>query len=178
MKLLGPNGLNIPHAVITDSDPTVRTTGLSRIKKLLDYLAQEELAEAESDAEVIRLGERFGLFLTEGTFEVALFKSVGHETYARTIDELSGKRVAKQRAEDWKLDPTPMVEKDLLLDVENIGKGRFSQRWAQHIARSKSTSCPHSVSRALLHVVEKLNGAVLPSQSGGAAKEPRAMGGV
>ena len=75
LKLLGPRGLDITHAVITDSDPTLRTTGLARIRRLLEFLAPEELVGAGSDAEVVLLGKKHGLFLTEHTFEVALFRA-------------------------------------------------------------------------------------------------------
>src|SRR5262249_32041948 len=43
LKFLGPAGVNIPCAVITDADPNVRTPGLPRIRKLLEYLAPDEL---------------------------------------------------------------------------------------------------------------------------------------
>ena len=178
LKLLGPNGLDIPHAVITDSDPLVRTTGITRVRRLLEFLAPEALTDAVSDSDVVLLGKSFGLFLTEHTFEVALFKSGRHISYAKTIEELSDKTVAKRRAATWKRNPSSMAAYKLLLDIDAVGKGRFSQRWAQHIAQFNSRKCPPSVSEALAHVVKYINDPVIPHGGGRTSEEPPAMGGV
>jgi len=178
LKLLGANGLNIPHAVITDTDPRAKNTGYKRIRKMLDYLAPEALAEGDSDDKIAEIGERFGLFLTEDTFEIALFRSGRHKSYARTIEELSAKKIAMRRASAWKADPGSMVVSKLLLDVDAIGKGRFSQRWARHVAGSSSIRCPQSVSGALRYVVGKIDGAALSGRGGNAPQEPPAVGSL
>ena len=71
LKFLGPDGLNIPCAVVTDADPGVRTTGVARIRTLLGWLATEELDPLATDDDVIDLGKQHGLFVTDDTFEVA-----------------------------------------------------------------------------------------------------------
>jgi len=156
LKFLGPNGLNIPHAVITDEDPAVRTPGLSRVKRLLEYLNTAALAKAMNDVEVIALGKQHGLFLTENTFEVALFQSGRYSSFARTIAELSTNTAAKERAEAWKTDHSKLDIPKMLGDVEAIGKGRFAQRWAFHVSGINHKGCPKSVLEALDHVARQL----------------------
>jgi putative ATP-dependent endonuclease of OLD family len=167
LKLLGPAGLNIPCAVITDADPNVRTPGLPRIRKLLEYLAPGELDCLTTDDEVIDLGSRHGLFLTDDTFEVALFRSGRHPSFARTMGQLSSNPVAKTRANGWKANPGSLDVNRMLLDIEAIGKGRFSQRWALHISRSNSKRCPTSVTEALEYVTSRIQSHTLPGGSGG-----------
>ena len=178
LKFLGPNGLNIPCAVITDSDPNVRTPGLPRIRKLLDYLAPDDLALLTTEDAVIDLGKQHGLFLTEQTFEVALFRSGRHVSFARTMTELSSRRVAKERAARWKADPNTLDVDRMLLDIEAIGKGRFSQRWAHHISRSTRRRCPQSVAEALDHVASRVQSYTLPGSGGGTSEEPGPVEGV
>jgi putative ATP-dependent endonuclease of OLD family len=167
LKFLGPNGLNIPCAVITDADPNVRTPGLPRIKKLLEHLASDEHADLTTDGEVIDLGKLHGLFLTDHTFEVALFRSGRHPSFAKTMAQLSSNLAAKMRANRWKANPTNLDVDKMLKDIEAIGKGRFSQRWALHVARSKSKHCPTSVREALNYVASRIQSQALPGRSGG-----------
>lgn len=156
LKFLGPTGLNIPCAVVTDADPGVQTTGLARVRKLLEFLAPDELDEFAVAGEVITLGNRRGIFLTDDTFEVALFRSGRHNTFATTMGDLSSITVAKTRATAWKTNPATLDVEKMLKDIDAIGKGRFSQRWAQHISRGKSKSSPRSVLEAIEYVASRV----------------------
>lgn len=171
LKFLGPSGLNIPCAVITDADPDVRNPGLPWIKRLLEYLAPDELDGLTADDEVIDLGKQHGLFLTDNTFEVALFRSGRHPSFARTMAQLSSNTAAKIRANGWKANPGSLDVNRMLADIEAIGKGRFSQRWALHVSRSKSKHCPASVREALEYVADLIQSRNLPGGSGGASSE-------
>ncbi|MBX9677529.1 MAG: AAA family ATPase [Gemmataceae bacterium] len=172
LKFLGPTGLNIPYAVITDADPNVQITGLSRIRQLLEFLAPDDLEELADEDEIIDLGKRHGIFLTEDTFEVALFRGGRHASFATTMGELSSNAAAKTRATSWKANPTTLDVDKMLKDINAIGKGRFSQRWALRISRSKSKSCPTSVSEALKHVTSRIQVQALPESSDGTSEEP------
>jgi putative ATP-dependent endonuclease of OLD family len=171
LKFLGPDGLNIPFAVITDEDPDVRTTGLRRITGLLEYLSPDELAGTTTDDEVIELGKAHGLFLTPHTFEVGLFRSSRHISYAQTMSELSSSGIAKRRAAAWKNDPATLDVNKMLADIEAIGKGRFAQRWAYHLSRSTSRQCPLSVTEALAHVESCVRPRPLPDGGDGTSEE-------
>ncbi len=175
LKFLGPAGLNIPCAVITDSDPAEgdKTLGLPRVRRLLEHLDPDELAWATDDADVIALAKKHGIILTDHTFEVALFRCGRHFTFATTMAELTTSRAAKARSEAWKKAPATLDAARMLKDIEAIGKGRFAQRWADHISRSKSKACPQSVREALAYVAERVrpDAAALPGGSGGTPAE-------
>jgi putative ATP-dependent endonuclease of the OLD family len=152
LKFLGPNGLNIPCAVVTDADPDVQAT----------------LTTAD---EVIAVGNQHGIFLTDDTFEVALFRAGRHGSFARTMTELSASQIAKTRAAAWKANPTTLDVDKMLKDVDAIGKGRFAQRWAQHVSRAKSQGWPHSVSEALAYVSSRVQFRSVPEGGDGTADE-------
>lgn len=172
LKFLGSNGLNIPCAVVTDADPDVQTTGLGRLRKLLEFLGPDELEALTEDDEVLDLGRRHGIFLTDDTFEVALFRSGRHGTFARTMKELSSNQVAKSRAAAWKADPTTLNVDKMLKDVDAIGKGRFAQRWARNISIAGRKHCPKSVSEALDYVASRVQSRSVPESGEGVEEEP------
>jgi putative ATP-dependent endonuclease of the OLD family len=167
LKFLGPRGLNIPCAVITDADPNVRTSGLPRIRNLLEYLAPDELDGMTTADEVTDLAKRYGLFLTADTFEVALFRSGRYPSFTKTMRQLSSVKAAKTRANGWKSNPASLDVDRMLADIEAIGKGRFSQRRALHVSRSKRKKCPASVREALDYVASRIQSRTLPDRSGG-----------
>jgi len=156
IKFFGPSGLNIPFAVVTDSDPDTKHSGLQRVKKLLECLCPEEAAKLESDGDLVVLAGQHGLFLTKHTLEVALFGCGRHVTYWQTMCDLGGP-LPKQRAKKWKEGPTELDPVQMLKDVERIGKGRFAQRWAYHIARNTKRACPESIKAALKHVIDQIS---------------------
>lgn len=162
LKLVGPHGLNMPFAVITDADPDVRTPGVGRVRSFLEYLAPNEVSETDSDEDVVSLGEAHGLFLTDDTFEVALFRAGRHRTFERTMRELSSSGAAKKRAREWKDDPSSLDQDRMLRDIDAIGKGRFAQRWARHISQSNRRLAPRSVIEALNHVIARIRRQPVP----------------
>ena len=172
LKFLGPTGLDIPFAVVTDADPDVQTTGLARIRKLLDFLAPDELEELTEPNEVIDLGKQHGLFLTDNTFEVALFRKRRHISFATTMGELTTNTAAKARANAWKDDPASLDMEKMLKDIDAIGKGRFAQRWAHHISSAKSKGCPQSVLEALEYVASRVQFQSVSESSEGTEEEP------
>lgn len=172
LKFLGPSGLNIPCAVVTDADPDVQTTGLSRLRKLLEFLDPDELEALTEDDEVIDLGRRHGIFLSDDTFEVALFRSGRHGSFASTMRELSTNTAAKVRANGWKANPASLDVSRMMKDIDAIGKGRFAQRWAHHISRFTTKKCPTSITEALKYVASRVRSRSVPQGGEGVEEEP------
>ena len=159
VKFIGRSGLNLPFAVVTDSDPDKEGNliGVSRLRKLLKHLRPDELYEDEDDDDdTIALAKQAGLFITVHTFEVALFSCGRYHSYNQTIGELSENKAAHARAQAWATDPKQLDTSKLLADVSEVGKGRFAQRWASNIDRRGGTAWPLSVREAIEHVARLL----------------------
>jgi putative ATP-dependent endonuclease of OLD family len=155
LKFISPSGLNIPYAVITDTDPmpTGEFLGLSRVRTLLEYLNPDALETTQNDDDVIELAKQQGIFLTDHTLEVALFRSGRHKTFCQTMQELTTNAAARERAGNWRADPSTLDPRKMLSDIKAIGKGRFAQRWADRISHSNCDLAPQSIKEALQHVV-------------------------
>jgi len=161
VKFIGPDGLALPFTVITDEDPSKdqdeTSLGVERIRRLLDVFVEDELDE-EDDDEILDVAEHNGIFMTEHTLEVALFKCGRSGSYKAVTEDLSTNSRAKNRARAWKNNPDSLDSERLLKDIEEVGKGRFAQRWASRIlANKKSRLCPASIKDALKYVVAALN---------------------
>lgn len=141
-KLLGPSGLDIPHAIITDGDPAVHdadVTGLQRGIGLLD-LDQRADASGELNAGLManlrqRL-ERSMIFVGAVSLEadVALADPAVVTTAFR---ELVAGRVARRRfgelVETMTNDPSPDNQRLVVGAIDRLGKGRFAQELAKHL---------------------------------------------
>ena len=158
LKFLGPGGLDIPCAVLTDTNPKNDGTsyGLPRLKKLLVQLAGAEGVAGLDAEELLNLGRTHGVFLTDHTFEVALFRASRQTTFSQTMEDVSSSAKAKERAEAWKVAPATLDVAKMLSDIERVGKGRFAQRWAHWIGRNTSKACPASVTEALAYVSQRI----------------------
>jgi putative ATP-dependent endonuclease of OLD family len=157
VKLLGRNGLRIPFSVLTDEDPKAKTTCLAhnRVNKLLSTHVQDYKYAGTTPA-MFAAAKSHGVFVTPHTLEVAVFNSKRHIGISRTIEELTRNAKARKRAEGWRNDPSTLNTTTLLADIEAIGKGRFAQRLASRIAKSKSTACPDSVKEAIAYVADRV----------------------
>ena len=158
VKFFGPKGLNIPFAVVTDTDPIEgkEALGVGRLRRLLEYLCPKEAQKANDNEAFVELGKQNGVFLTPHTLEVALFRSGRRVTFYGTMQELSTNEAAKKRAEGWKDTPEDLDPEQMLKDIGAIGKGRFAQRWAYHISQQDTKLCPESVKAALAHVISQI----------------------
>lgn len=155
-KFFGPKGLNIPFAIVTDADPNTPQPGLARVRKILEYLCPKPLAKATDDAAVEALANKYGIFITDETFEVALWKSGRRHSYSKTIAEL-GTGPAGKRAKNWTDDSKTFDQETMLKDIDGVGKGRFAQRWAHHIGvQGKPDLCPSSIKDALTNVINRI----------------------
>jgi putative ATP-dependent endonuclease of OLD family len=154
VKLLGPRGLNIPFAVLTDFDPldSGKNLGEKRIINLLQYLVSDKKLNGKDQSELLSIARNGGLFLNEFTFEVDLFKCGRHKSICSTLLQLAGSQAARDRAQKWRDNPEDCEPEDLLSDIDKIGKGRFAQRLAGNM---KGNHCPPYVEKAIKHVVTK-----------------------
>lgn len=154
VKLLGPGGLDMPFAALTDFDPQEdgKNLGEKRILVLLPHLLPEKKLKGKDRAELLGIAPSCGLFLNKFTFEVDLFKCGRHKSICKTLVELAGSQSARDRAENWGDDPDELDPEALLKDIEKIGKGRFAQRLAGNM---KSKDCPPYIEKAIEYVATR-----------------------
>jgi putative ATP-dependent endonuclease of OLD family len=154
IKFLGPKGLNVPFAVLTDLDPQDEGRGLGeeRVLNLLSEIMDKEEFERRNATELLRLAPQEGFFLNDYTFEVDLFRCGRHKSICRTLIELSDNKAARKRAEGWMETPAGLDVERFLDDITAIGKGRFAQRLATRI---KGNKCPSYIKDAIQYVVSR-----------------------
>ena len=154
LKFVGPNGLNIPLAVLTDFDPVIGggSLGESRVTKLLDLLGATQ--KDQKGALLRNAASMQGIFLNDYTLEVDLFKSGLHQDMCQTLIELAESKPATTRADGWAKNPNTLDAAGFLKDITSIGKGRFAQRLATNIS---GKMCPGYIKDALQYVSARCN---------------------
>ncbi|GAB2450769.1 ATP-dependent endonuclease [Streptosporangium sandarakinum] len=156
---LGPKGLNTPHVVITDGDAASdkrnqREAGLKRganlhpdqmhAKALLNQIA--ELPEpSTANYHAVRAPlttdlESIGVYVGVQTLEADLCPLFGEEII-QAFQELSSNTTAIDEvrrgvANEQDVTIDPEARKNMLKRISDLGKGRFAQRLAAHIARA------------------------------------------
>jgi putative ATP-dependent endonuclease of OLD family len=156
VRLLGPSGLDIPHAVLTDLDPVSDGTslGAARVRRLLDVNRPDADPNSSiDDNELKEDAASHGIFLNSSTIEIELLKAGATEELCDTLLELAESSAAQARASSWKQEPSAIREEELLKDIQRIGKGRFAQRLVQ---RLRAEHCPEYIHQAIKHVVQRL----------------------
>lgn len=152
VKLLGRQGLDIPHIILTDRDPVAGRPPRVR-SRLIEVLrvVEEGANHARLNADaVIARAARHGYFVNGNTLELELFAGGLAEAMQTIIEEeLSLGEQSRQALEGWVGDPDTLDEERLLRLIERIGKGRFAQALAAHVS---AETCPAYISRALEHI--------------------------
>jgi putative ATP-dependent endonuclease of OLD family len=149
VKLLGPEGLNIPHVILTDRDPI--GDGHPRVRlRLIDLLKllEEGVNYRHLDADaVIARAVPFGYFVNGNTLEPELFAG-GLAAEMQTIieEELPIGDETREALREWVDDPETLDEYRLIALVERVGKGRFAQALAPHVSEDR---CPEYIRQAL-----------------------------
>lgn len=173
VKLLGPQGLNIPFAVLTDFDPkgsevsqedddpdgkgVGKNYGENRVvNHIMQNLLPERLWEPLEFKQVLKLAPQYGVFLNEFTFEVDVFKAGAEEHFQTAAEELSSNKQMHARFKALAADPASLDAKQFLKDIDSIGKGRFAQRLASVLLAKKADVCPVYIKDALAYMKEKL----------------------
>ncbi|MCC6772614.1 MAG: AAA family ATPase [Gemmatimonadaceae bacterium] len=158
LKLIGPSGLDLPFAILTDYDPRdeggalgpVRVSNIFTLAGRLGALPSECPDPDSSDFEVVT--NIRGLFLNSFTLEVDLFLGGQHRAMAETLQELTENGACARRAITWGESPESLDAYRLLKDIEEIGKGRFAQRLASLVS---SEAWPSYIVRAIEHVANQ-----------------------
>lgn len=155
VKLLHDKGLGIPFAIITDEDPKPDKNCLAhnRVSKIVE-LVDPDFDYPDESKSLFEEAESVGVFVTEYTLEVALFRSGRHKSITKALDQLSTNGEARKRAANWGNSTANLDEKQLLKDIDAIGKGRFAQRLSSRI---KGSACPESIKKAIKFVHNRLN---------------------
>jgi putative ATP-dependent endonuclease of OLD family len=143
-KLLGSQGIEIPHVVITDGDPS-QVDGRTVHNGLLRGIKLVESDEARKDATQNYSRRRWGptrqilaeqsIFVNGDTLELELIQSYKAEL-KETYRELTGSR--EKAANFGALMDEPAENRTKILTrIERIGKGRFAQRLAPKVEGKK-----------------------------------------
>lgn len=165
LTLLGPNGLDIPVAALTDYDPqkpkndgTKRDAlGPNRVVDSMVYALVDNETWEESDYDtLLAMAPELGVFVNNHTLEVDLFYGGLCEQITQTMSEVSDSDAIKNRAKTfWQVDEKTWNDNQMLKDIESIGKGRFAQRLASIIEKSKTKKCPKYILDGIKYVIEK-----------------------
>ena len=152
VKLLGPEGLNIPHAILTDRDPNGTKPPRVR-RRLINVLRLVEdgvnYTPLDADA-VIARAEAVGYFVNGNTLEPELFTGGLAEVMQEVIEqELSIGQATRDLIQGWVDDTDTLDEEHLIKLIERIGKGRFAQALAPHVDED---TCPDYIRQALEHI--------------------------
>ena len=173
VKLLGPEGLDIPFAVLTDFDPKGSEVsqedddpddngvkdnyGENRVvNHIMQNLIPEDIWDGLEFHEVLELAPEYGIFLNEFTFEVDVFRAGAEEHFKTAALALSANKKMHARFGVLAGDPTSLDAKQFLKDIDSIGKGRFAQRLASALLAVKADVCPDYIKNALEYMREKL----------------------
>ncbi|MFZ2999750.1 MAG: AAA family ATPase [Undibacterium umbellatum] len=152
IKLVGPEGLDIPYVVITDLDPMEDSSplALQRLITLLEIsMTDAEFSELDEE-EPWEAGEEHGYFVNNSTLEIELFEA-GLGSSMQMVFELEYRLQAATRAAitGWVNGTEPLDNRRLLRLIDRIGKGRFAQALAPYVT---ATDCPDYIRNALEYI--------------------------
>lgn len=162
--LLGPEGLDMPVAALTDMDPRPpKSDGTERrplgpqrvVNHMLVHLVAENTWKANDFDKLLAMAPKYGVCMNAHTFEVDLFQSGLHEAFAEAMEDVSGSARARERMKGWAGDPKTLEVETFLRDIEAVGKGRFAQRLASVIIASDLKACPSYIITGVKYVASK-----------------------
>lgn len=173
VQLLGPKGLDMPFAVLTDFDPKKEAVsqedadpddegvgssfGKYRVvNQIMVHLIDDEEWKKLSFKEVLERAEDHGVFLNEFTFEIDLFRAGAEDQFAKAVKGLTTNKKMQKRFEVLSDDPDKLDPKQFLKDIDSLGKGRVAQRLASILLAEKVDVCPAYIEAALDYMKKKL----------------------
>lgn len=152
VKLLGPQGLNIPHVILTDRDPNGARPPFvrRRLIRVLE-LVEDEVDYRPLDADaIIARAEPHGYFVNANTLEPELWAGgLAEDMQTVILQELALGEQTQDEIQEWVDDPDELDEERLVALIERIGKGRFAQALAPHVSED---TCPDYIRQALEHI--------------------------
>jgi putative ATP-dependent endonuclease of OLD family len=149
VKLLGQQGLQIPHVIITDRDPNGPRPALVRRRfiRVLELIEDGVDYSGMSADDVIGRAETYGYFANGNTLEPELFVGGLAQDMQTVIEqELALGQDTRDTIQEWVDDPNDLDEERLIKLIERIGKGRFAQSLAPCVS---DDTCPQYIRRAL-----------------------------
>lgn len=157
--LLG--ALGIPNSVVTDGDPDTdgNYAGLVRgVALLTEGDEQEEaqrLLEDEEDAAADELLRKHGVFVNDSTLEVEYAQTAPEALQAAHDDLVSGATRRGRMAAEMAAAAANADEREPYLNrITALGKGRFAQRAAAHLADVKQH--PDYIAEAITWLAQRL----------------------
>ncbi len=152
VRLLGSDGLDIPHVVLTDFDPRDGKPPLARrrIIKLLRIVAGGNGFKEMDNDELFHQAAQHGYFVNGSTLELELFDAgMGEAMMSVFKRESKPSRTVCRTMQEWIEDPDTVDTDRLLSWIERVGKGRFGQSLSGHVS---GDVCPEYIRRALEHI--------------------------
>lgn len=173
IQLLGPKGLDIPFAVLTDFDPKGEeasqedadpedegaTGGYGKnrvVNQIMRQIMKDDEWDAASFKDVLAAAEESGVFLNTFTFEIDLFKAGAEKQFAKAIAQLTGNKKMHARFDALAADPDELDAAAFLKDIDSVGKGRVAQRLASILLSDNIDVCPPYIEAALDYMKAKL----------------------
>jgi len=173
VKLLGPKGLDLPFAVLTDFDPKAQgvsqedadpddkgvtdSYGKNRVvNQIMHSILTEDTWDKSCYADVLKLAPTYGVFLNEFTFEIDLFKAGAKDHFLTAIKGLTSNKKMHKRFTELSADPASLDPTQFLKDIDSIGKGRMAQRLAAVLLEADVDVCPAYIKTALKYLKSKL----------------------
>lgn len=173
VQLLGPKGLDIPFAVLTDFDPKDEavsqedadpddggvTEGYGRnrvVNQIMPYILDDKVWKENSFAQVLKLAPKNGVFLNKFTFEIDVLRAGAAQHYLAAIKGLTTNEKMHARFASLAKDPGSLEPSQFLKDIDSIGKGRVAQRVASVLTTDKVDVCPEYIKSALDFLKAKL----------------------
>lgn len=147
------DALGIPFSIVTDADPSVKPSGVSRVRKLLTRLGHAVDTDAD-EATIRAVAAEYGIFLGDRTLELDLCDAGARDVVLEVLENVGTTKSARARAAAWRSGED--IDDDVFLaDVKSIGKGRFAQRLTSSNGLTKDM-LPSYIEDAIEHLVEKL----------------------
>ena len=164
LMLIGPEGLNLPVAALTDYDPRKsKKDGTARdplgpnrvVNQMVEAMVDEKTWKANKFDDLLKMAPDKGIFINSHTFEVDLFKSGLASEFVETMNAVGTNETMKKRMQDWAGDIDSLNVDLFLKDIETVGKGRFAQRLACIITESGTEECPEYIVNGVKCVADK-----------------------
>lgn len=164
LVLIGPKGLNLPFAALTDLDPRKPTgddtardpLGPTRIvNQMLDAIIDQATRGAIAPDRLLQVAADHGLFMNSHTLEVDLFQAGLEAEFVETMTAVGVSEPMKVRMQQWAADATTLDTDAFLKDIEAVGKGRFAQRLACVISESETVACPDYITKGVEYVAAR-----------------------
>jgi putative ATP-dependent endonuclease of OLD family len=155
-KLLGPDALAIPHAILTDRDPVQGEPprARNRIQRLLEILEPDGGFDGLTPDAIFNRAVEYNIFVNNETLETDLFSAgLGGPMRDVLAAELRLGQATREALDSWVEDPSTLDGARLIRGIERVGKGRFAQLLAPSVT---DETCPEYIRTAL----EAIRGAV------------------